>query len=107
MASKVLPFTALQPGGARQINFPLHAHTVDENHVGAVLEALLDSMSEEIRSKPAVSDGDVLQALCMALAIRMHRVQASPASVRALVSEILEQADDAVAASVVQPAGRA
>ena len=71
-----------------------------------MLEALLHSVTEQIRAQTKVSDGDVLQALCMALAIRMHMVEAAPAAVRALVAEILEQADDAVAESVLRPAGR-
>ncbi len=107
MAARTLPFTAVQPGAVRQINFPLHALTVDEEDVAGLLEALLDSMTEQIRVRENVSDGDLLQALCMALAIRMHMVEAAPPAVRALVSEILEQADDAVAESVIAPAGRA
>ena len=107
MASKVLQFTAVEPGGARQISFPLHEHTVNASHVGALLEALLDSITKEIRANQDVSDGDVLQAVCMALAIRMHLVDAPADAVRAMVAATLEQADDAVAASVVQPAGRA
>ena len=107
MVARVLPFTAVQPGGVRQINFPLHALTVDQTHVGALLEALLESMTAQIRAQRSVSDGDVLQALCMALAIRMHMVEAEPVTVRALVAEILEQAEEAVAESVIEPAGRA
>ena len=107
MPTKVLPFTAVQPGGARQISFPLHEHTVNASHVGALLEALLDSITKEIHANQDVSDGDVLQAVCMALAIRMHLVEAPPDAVRAMVAATLEQADDAVAESIVQPAGQA
>ncbi len=107
MQKKVLPFTAVQTGGARQINFPLHQHTVNADHVGAMLEVILESMTKQIHANEGVSDGDVLQALCMALAIRMHMVKASSETVRTMVAVSLEQADDAVAASIVQPAGRA
>ena len=107
MPSKILTFTAVEAGGARQISFPLHEHTVNARHVGALLEALLDSITKEINAHQNVSDGDVLQAVCMALAIRMHLVEAPPDAVRAMVAAALEQADDAVAESVVQPAGRA
>ena len=107
MQTKVLSFTAVQPGGARQISFPLHEHTVNASHVGALLEAILDSITKEIHANQNVSDGDVLQAVCMALAIRMHLVEAPPDTVRAMVAAALEQADDAVAKSIVRPAGRA
>lgn len=107
MKPKVLPFTAAQSDGARQIKFPLHEHTVNAGHVGVILEVLLESMTKQIHVNGDVSDGDVLQALCMALAIRMHMVKAPSETVRTLVATILQQADDAVAQSVVQPAGRA
>ena len=107
MRKQYLSFTALHTGGAREINFPLHEHTVNEGHVGAMLEAVPDSISREIQSRRNVSDGDVLQAMCMALSIRMHLVNAAPDVVRAMVSSTLDQADKAVAGSVVQPAGTA
>jgi len=107
MPTKYLPFTAVHPGGAREINFPLHEHTVNADHVSAMLEALLESISEGIQLRRNVSDGDVLQAMCIALAIRMHLVEAAPDAVRAMVAATLEQADDAVAESVIVPASRA
>ena len=107
MSNKYLPFTAVQTGRAREINFPLHEHTVNVGYVGAMLESLLDSISREIQARRNVSDGDVLQAMCMALAIRMHMVEAAPDAVRAMVASALERADEAVAESVVQVAGSA
>ncbi len=107
MSTKVLPFTAVQPGGARKISFPLHELTVNDRHVGGLLEALLDSITKEIQANQEVSDGDVLQAVCMALAIRMHLVEAPLDTVRAMVAATLEKADAAVAESIVQPAGHA
>lgn len=107
MSNKFLPFTALQTGGAREINFPLLEHTANVGHVGAMLESLLDSISREIQLRRSVSDGDVLQAMCMALALRMHMVEAAPEAVRAMVASALELADQAVAESVVQVAGSA
>lgn len=107
VSNKYLPFTAVQAGGAREINFPLLEHTVNVRHVGAMLESLLDRISREIQLRSNVSDGDVLQAMCMALAIRMHMVEAAPDAVRAMVAAALERADEAVAESVVQVAGSA
>ncbi len=107
MGERVLPFTAVHAGGMREISFPLHPLTVDDGHVAALLRALLDTLSDEVQARESVSDGDLLQALCMTLTIRMHMVDAEPASVRALVSELLEDADDAVAESSILPTGRA
>jgi hypothetical protein len=107
MTTKYLPFTAVHTGGVREINVPLHEHTVNAGHVGAILEAVLDSVSREIGLRLNVSDGDVLQAMCMALAVRIHLVEAAPDTVRAMVASTLEQADEAVTVSAVQPASRA
>lgn len=86
MPNKYLPFTAVQTGGAREINFALHEHTVNVGDVGVMLESLLDNISREIQVRRNVSDGDVLQAMCMAFAIRMHMVEAAPDAVRATVA---------------------
>ena len=107
MSTNKLPFTALQRGAARHIEFPLHPQTVDADQVGRLLEGLLDTISRQIDDQSQVSDGDVLQSLCMTLAIRMNMVKAPSSTVRNLVSTLLEQADDAVASSIVQPAGKA
>ena len=107
MIDDVLPFTAVQTDGVRTIRFPLHTHTVNPRHVGAVLEAVLAAVTERIRAEGGVSDGDLLQGICMAMAIRMDMVDAQPAAVRALVARSLEEADEAVAESVVRPGGKA
>ena len=107
MTDEHLPFTAVRADGVRTIHFPLHTHTVNPRHVGAVLEAVLAAVTERIRAEGGVSDGDLLQGICMAMAIRMDMVDAQPAAVRALVSRSLEEADDAVAESVVRPGGKA
>jgi hypothetical protein len=107
VSNQVLPFTAVQPGLARQIDFPLHPQTVSAQQVGALLEALLDAISREIKAQGRVSDGDVLQSLCMTLAIRMHMVDAPIGAVQQLVASLLDQADDAVADSTGHPAGKA
>jgi hypothetical protein len=92
---------------ARQIDFPLHPQTVNAVQVGALLETLLAAISREIKLHGQVSDGDVLQSLCMALAIRMYMVEAPIGAVQQLVAGLLDQADDAVAGSAVQPVGKA
>ena len=107
MSTKTLSFTAVQPGASRRIEFPLHPQTVRSDHVSQLLTELLETLTEQIGNHSRVSDGDVLQALCMTLAIRMNMVDAPPNAVRTLVSTLLEQADDAVCGSTVLPAGNA
>jgi hypothetical protein len=97
----------MQPGTSRRIEFPLHAQTVNADHVGQMLTILIETITEQIGNSSRVSDGDVLQALCMTLAIRMNMVDAAPNTVRILVSTLLEQADNAVASGTVLPAGNA
>jgi len=107
MGEEVLPFTAVQADGVRTMRFPLHVHTVNPRHVGGVLEAVLAAVTEQVREEGGVSDGDLLQGICMALAIRMAMVDAQPAAVRELVARSLEEADEAVTESVVRPGGKA
>ena len=91
-----LNFTAQQAGKARDIAFPLHPQTVSAEHVSAVLEAVLAAISKQVEAHTPLSDGDVLQALCMALSIRMHMVDAPLETVQRLVAELLEHEDEAV-----------
>ena len=107
MSTKVLSFTTLQTGTARHIEFPLHSLTVNADQVGILLTNLLETISRHIENQSQVSDGDVLQSLCMALAIRMNMVEVPLSKVQDLVSTLLEQASEAVATSIVQPAGKA
>lgn len=103
-----LPFTAHSQGRILDIDFPLHALTGDAGNVGAMLEDIMAALTQRIEADGSdVSDGDVLQALTMALAIRMHMVKAPPAAVRQLVAEALEWADDAVEEAGQRPVGRA
>lgn len=107
MSTKTLSFTTVQPGTSRHIEFPLNPQTVSAEHVGTLLANLLETITTQIGNHSRVSDGDVLQALCMTLAIRMNMIDAPPNTVRTLVSTLLEQADNAVVDSTMQPTGSA
>ncbi len=107
MQTKYLPFTTIRADGVHAIRFPLNEHTSSDRHVACILEAVLETVNDQIGLHGDVSDGDVLQALCMALAVRMHRVKAPAGAVRALVATALEQADDAVAEGREQQPGNA
>ena len=45
MPIKTLSFTAVEPGMARQIEFPLHPQTASVEQVGSLLTDLLDTIS--------------------------------------------------------------
>ena len=107
MSTKTLSYTTIQAGEARNIDFPLHPQTVSENQVGKLLTDLLDTITRQIGDQSPVSDGDVLQSLCMALAIRMNMINAPSGAVRRLVSTLLEKSDEAVTGSTARPAGNA
>jgi hypothetical protein len=107
MAHKTLSFSLIQSNASRRIEFPLHPQTVNQVQVGKILEAVLNGITREINTQGKVSDGDVLQALCMALAIRMHMVDAPLSAARELVAMTLDQADDAMDHSLLQVEGKA
>ena len=70
-----LPYTALTSSGdAFDIEFPLHPLTRSSEAVGAMITGLLETLSRYVESEGDVSDGDVLQALAMALAVRARIV---------------------------------
>jgi hypothetical protein len=105
---KTLNYTALTSAGeAFDIAFPLHPHTRSPDQVARLLTALLAAISAEVESGNAVSDGDVLQSLAMALAIRTRMVDAPPAASRALIDELLGKALAALAEARCYPAARA
>lgn len=104
---KILPYTSHHPGEQREIEFPLHPATTNAVQIRNLLDALLNTLGQEIRLQGPISDGDLLQALCMALAVRMHQVQAPAEAVRALVAEALSQADQAVQAASARSVGHA
>jgi hypothetical protein len=70
MASR-LPYRAETASGNRfDFDFELHPETVQPVHVSNVLTAILGAVDREIALQGDVGNGDVLQALAMALAVR-------------------------------------
>ena len=89
---KRLCYTAMSAGGsALDIQFPLHGDTGSPDAVSDILTRVLASASDGISRHPGVSDGDVLQALAMAMAIRARLVDASPAASLRLMHELVDQ----------------
>lgn len=108
MPERRLPFTALTSDGrAYDIEFPLHPETRAPGQVGEMLSAVLAALSEVIDREGDVSDGDVLQALAMAVAVRARTVDAPIRTSGRLVAGLLEGALDAVESAPAGRAGRA
>lgn len=105
---KTLPFTATTTSGAVvEFALPLHPHTTSAEHVGELLEAVLEALTTVIEGEQAVSDGDVLQALSLALAIRLSVAGIGPETAEQLVGELAEMAlDGAATAEHVASSGR-
>jgi hypothetical protein len=106
--SGTLSFTAVTSGGlAYDVEFPLHPQTRSAEGVSDLLTALLDTISRAVDDRRGLSDGDILQALCLALAVRARMVGAAPESVRELVTELFDAAHRAACAATPYGAGRA
>jgi hypothetical protein len=104
-----LSYTAVTHGGqALEFEFPLHAHTRSAEAVGAMLSTLLEGLSKHVEAAGDVSDGDVLQAVAMLLAIRARMVDAaSPQTLTQLCAELTESALAASQAARSYPVARA
>lgn len=107
---KRLPFTANTASGDRfDIEFPLHPDTGDPVRVGQLVSAVLDTLDKEIAIFGEVSNGDVLQAVAMALAIRAEMVHAPHETLEKLTTQLVQTALDALGESTHhhRPAGHA
>jgi len=105
-----LPYRAITDSGAvLDVNFPLHGQTASPMRVQQLLGALLEALTREIRVLGTTSNGDVLQALAMALAVRAGMVEQAPSAALSLSRELVETAVGAVSRSALLqlPAGHA
>jgi hypothetical protein len=74
-----LPYTAVTSAGeAFDIQFPLHSETRSAQAVADLLTSVLGAISARVELGRAVSNGDVLQALAMAMAVRARMVAVPP-----------------------------
>lgn len=68
---KILPYrVSTATGDVLEIDFPLHPETTDAVRVGQLISAFLTALEQDRNLAGEVSNGDVLQALAMTLAIR-------------------------------------
>lgn len=100
MAAKSLPYSVKTGTGDQfDIEFPLHPDTQEVVRVTQLLSAILATIDNDIASMGETSNGDVLQAAAMALAIRARMIHAPHETVEGLTRELVETALNAVAES--------
>ncbi len=93
-----LPYRAETAMGERfDIEFPLHPETGSAVRVGQLLSSLLAAIDRDVGLAGETSNGDVLQALAMATAIRAGMVHAPPEVTAKLTAELIGEALGAVA----------
>lgn len=105
-----LPYRAVTESGAvLEVELPLHVQTVSAMRVQQLLSVIEATLTREIHVLGPTSNGDVLQALAMALAVRAGLVEAAPRPALDLAAQLLSTAADAVAqaALVRHPPGHA
>jgi hypothetical protein len=103
-----LSFTATTARGeVVEFQLPLHPHTASVAQVGSMLEALLDAVTVLLDQHPGVSDGDVLQAMTLAMAVRMGVAGIGENPGRQLLDELVDATvTGAESASTVSGASR-
>ena len=86
-----LPYNAKTVTGDRfEIDFPLHEETEDAVKVHQMLTTILETIDEQIKVLGPVGNGDVLQAMAMALAVRARIIHAPAATLREIVTTLVE-----------------
>jgi hypothetical protein len=79
-------------GDIIDVKFNLHHETGESVHVNNLITAVLKSIDNEISLMGEVSNGDVLQAITMVLAIRTHIIHAPIETTSVLAKTLLNEA---------------
>lgn len=102
---KKLPYTATTRTGDRfEIEFPLHRDTVDAVRVEQLVSALLHVIDQDFDVVGEMSNGDVLQALAMATAIRARMIHAPDRVTEGIARDLLATSLGATADAKHSPA---
>ena len=84
-----LPYTVhSDTGDAFDIEFPLNEHTEDSVRVHQLLTTVLNTVAQDLKVVGGASNGDILQALSMALAVRTRMLHAPESTMRSIVSNL-------------------
>lgn len=81
-----------QTGDVFDFEFPLHADTGSAKRVGDMVSVILSTIDQDIKYEGETSNGDVLQAIAMAMAVRARMIHASPDLISKLSKELLADA---------------
>lgn len=88
-----LPYrVTTQTGEVIDFEFDLHPDTGSAMRVSQLLSAVLHTLDREIRVLGETSNGDVLQALAMALAARARMIHAPVAQTAELARDLVTEA---------------
>lgn len=106
--ARPLPYRVVtQTGDLLDFRFPLHPETVSAMRVDQILSAALGAVDREIKLTGDAGNGDVLQALAMALAVRARMIHADGEQTADLARVLLEHALQAEVTHAGPSAGRA
>lgn len=95
-APKRLPYKATTASGNQfDFEFALHPETASPVHVVNLLSEILGGIDREIRLQGQVGNGDVLQAMCMAIAVRARMLGGKQEPLRKLAQDLLDVAFEA------------
>ena len=90
---KNLPYRATTATGTNlDFEFPLHRDTGDPVRVGQMISAMLEAIDREIALVGDASNGDVLQAVAMTLAIRARMIHGSQDIAARMAAELVQTA---------------
>ncbi len=96
-----LPYcVATATGETLEFTFPLHPDTGSAVVVSQLLSALLKVLDNELKLHGEISNGDVLQAAAMALAVRARMIHAPMEQTGPLAAQLLETALEAADAAL-------
>ncbi|MEQ8234865.1 MAG: hypothetical protein RLW61_23990 [Gammaproteobacteria bacterium] len=99
-STPVLPFsTRTATGDGLDVRFPLHPATVNAAHTAELLTRTLETVTDTVTADERYANGDVLQSLAMALAVRATMIHAPPAVTAQLARDLLESALEATHAA--------
>ena len=104
-----LPYRATtSTGDVFDLEFPLHPDTEDAIGISKLISEILLVIDRTIAAGDATSNGDVLQAVAMAMSIRARMINAPTALTAGLATDLLSTALAATAAVPRQrpPSGR-
>ena len=99
---KKLPYRArTKTGDVFDIEFPLHSQTGDAVRVGQLVSAVLEAIDKDIAVAGETSNGDVLQAVAMTMAIRAGMIHTPHETSETLAKHLLSIALDAMAETTI------